>query len=998
MKSISAGLLFLLIISALFNSCCIKFDKTLKKDIAAQNKFEKYVQSKTIIDCRKPNQSGSEVPGFIFIPDTLDNSNPDSSDKIIPKKGNNHNDTTANSQSNLNKQNLTTKDTNVINDTDRFIKQQQEKTEDNKSKEELILICEESLQDTLLIINNNAIICPKEYTDLLMSLEDSLINGCKNNTVYVFVIEHDPCIKYTLNNPDKKPLKKDGKDIYFSCDSSKFLINPVVTCWAGQQIKTINLRGYNNNRKEIHLPGCFELGSSELNDSINEKLKIELNSVKKNKIKYIEVIGYHCSIGSDSVNKYVANKRANNVKKLINELLNTDTSLIRTKTSNEYLTGNDTDKERQKNRSVIIYIFYNDIYTSPIPEKDKIRNDSLIKRISDLNDSMYCYLTTFDSEKDTNLLVMVDDTGRKASELNNYYGNCLNFDTIIFHEELFITLYCLAQSKSKKYYYDKDRIYVRETETYPIVIIPIVSLFNKKKVNERRKNRGERKREKWQKKRKKNPDKIEKKYWDKKKKLTKRINILKKKQKKLNKKLNLTDNKIRKKILNIRINNKETKKNRKETKIVKIHIKSGQSYKYALQAADKYKEILTLKDSIIASINDNEEEQLKKISEISPVFSHAIDMAYINYLNSIYKKGIDEVQRRYSANILLQFIESSKASILKNELKHKTDSLEGIISKLEKNGNIDGIIEYFINDSVIYSFVIYSGNYNVDIIQNELPEFTVSDYESLDSKDYKKRYYELYDSLINEPLKNFKKNAKILIIPNGELSKLSFESLIKDTIGVKKDSFNFLLNDYIFEYGLSAYLNSNDSVPSTISIPINYLGIAPFKKLKNSIKEVQYAEIIFDKGNFDILSDTNATAKNIIDSINNKDYDIIHFATHGKHDTLKLYNDSYLSSNEIKKKFNNLSNVKLVILSFCNSPDNFIENMTPTARAFMLAGAQNVLFTNTNINDAQSFEIIKVFLDNIKEKDCSFSKALIRAKRINISLYNWPNFFLYRSL
>ncbi len=271
--------------------------------------------------------------------------------------------------------------------------------------------------------------------------------------------------------------------------------------------------------------------------------------------------------------------------------------------------------------------------------------------------------------------------------------------------------------------------------------------------------------------------------------------------------------------------------------------------------------------------------------------------------------------------------------------------------------------------------------------------------------------------------------SHIVIIPDGALFYLPFETLISDT--PKPDH---LINKYSISYmpsasslsflkklngkirskkELLAFGNPNyfrrtvqgiklDKTPAHILLEL-YKGLNyDFSPIPYSEKEVKKASQFFKKKDVDIFLKYEATER-VLKSLLLEDYKIIHFACHGFLDevfpfrsalVLSLGNDSkedgFLQVREI---YNLRMKAELVVLSACQTGRGRLEygeGVLGLPRIFFYAGARSVLSTLWSIGDKPTAIFMEFFYEHLS-RGYSKAEALRLAKlRMIDSKYSHP--------
>ena len=267
-----------------------------------------------------------------------------------------------------------------------------------------------------------------------------------------------------------------------------------------------------------------------------------------------------------------------------------------------------------------------------------------------------------------------------------------------------------------------------------------------------------------------------------------------------------------------------------------------------------------------------------------------------------------------------------------------------------------------------------------------------------------------------------KSNLKrLLIVPDGNLSYIPFESLLTIQVGQQiRDYSNlpYLLNDYAVSYSPSVSImlasqNSNNSNH-------RYLGFAPnyadevYSDVRQKLSSLQYnepeVEFAADLFNGKSWTGSSVTEETLKSNVSNAG--ILHLAMHGEvedeHPLLsKLFfnnsseNDGILHTYEI---YNMTIPAQLVILSACNTAKGKWlrgEGILSLERAFQYAGSNSLVSTLWTVDDAASAKLTQAFLQNIKDgqtKDIALQQAKLQyiqnATSENLHPFYWSSFKL----
>ncbi len=240
-------------------------------------------------------------------------------------------------------------------------------------------------------------------------------------------------------------------------------------------------------------------------------------------------------------------------------------------------------------------------------------------------------------------------------------------------------------------------------------------------------------------------------------------------------------------------------------------------------------------------------------------------------------------------------------------------------------------------------------------------------------------YHQLHLTTANSKIK------ELIILPDGVVNNLSFESLISDAytnIGANK----YLIQQYVFNYCYSFATINQSNEYSDISPKILVCTPAVQNKLRNqealTYSANEAADIKKLYTNSLHLNDSEATSVNFLKNYSN--YNIIHLATHAVSDSVQGnalidFYDKPISAQQFQD--NNVLDLDLVFLSACETSlgkQTSTEGVLSLARSLYYAGANNVIAAQWKINDAASAKVVNSFYNNIKTK--KYAVSLQKAK------------------
>jgi len=367
------------------------------------------------------------------------------------------------------------------------------------------------------------------------------------------------------------------------------------------------------------------------------------------------------------------------------------------------------------------------------------------------------------------------------------------------------------------------------------------------------------------------------------------------------------------------------------------------------------------------------------------------------------------------------------------------------------------LLRYFISQDNFYVFLISKKDFSVitlDIKEKDINEI-VSEYlfsvEEKNSRRVRKHGRQLYRQLFQPLESSLKDRKELIIIPDGPLAKVPFESLVIDDKISRKPV--YLLEKYRVKYIQSAsilailrkhyqrdsankhFIGFGDPVydyqnfekgkteigtPSTLNMD-SISGIhrnryeqegGIFTRLKSSGEEVNAIAQLFKTHSQKYMSNLRENANEAkAKSPEIKEFDYIHFACHAilgdGFQSLVLSQlpqsteDGYFTLNEI---MNCDYHAKLVVLSACQTGRGKMEKgegVTGLTQAVMHAGTPAVVASLWNVEDIATKELMVKFYKYLLEENLSKEDALRKAKLDLIksgrysSPFYWSAFVMY---
>jgi len=389
---------------------------------------------------------------------------------------------------------------------------------------------------------------------------------------------------------------------------------------------------------------------------------------------------------------------------------------------------------------------------------------------------------------------------------------------------------------------------------------------------------------------------------------------------------------------------------------------------------------------------------------------------------------------------VFESIQAEYPSFYSMSFSRKVIPLSKLQSKLEDQNK--NMVEYIYQDSLLYALTVTSNNAALtkltykDSLAPSIKRFRSGIIASKDFNRQKARqfYHDLF-----KPIERHLTTEQIVVIPDGMLSYLPFESFLKND----KNKEHYLIQDYQFSYSPSATLwglwdQKKRSLPAAEERSTKtFTGFAPdFSQYQNnneklekggnseSLTQMELDRIPLAKKEVKYCAEQlygNAFIGNKATELQFKKTahhsNIIHLATHGIMDDQKpAYNKLLFQTDSTSEQDGSLhtyelynQNLKadLAVLSACNTGYGTLkqgQGIMSLARGFKMAGCQNILMTLWDINDRVSFEMMQDFyknLNNGKDK----SEALRQAKldyikssdQTGSNPYYWASFVMMGS-
>ncbi len=347
-----------------------------------------------------------------------------------------------------------------------------------------------------------------------------------------------------------------------------------------------------------------------------------------------------------------------------------------------------------------------------------------------------------------------------------------------------------------------------------------------------------------------------------------------------------------------------------------------------------------------------------------------------------------------------QFVDSLKQDYPKYyNMRYATieEPIDNLQNNLSENSTV---VRYLFIDEELYSFVVTKTTkdlfkLNYRSVENHIAQLAEN---QSDISKIGKMLHELHQ-VIWDPFEEKINTENVVIIPDGQLFNLSFETLTPSRVSSFKDMIlNSLLTKHSISYNYSLLLL--DEGRKTMDYSNDFVAFAPEfnKQMKDDYKLAVTDPISIDKTYLTLLpqpfsvdlakefsklfngsSFINEKASKQIFTKEANEHKIIHIGTHAESNNISpelsrlifakspQEDDNSLYTYEI---YNQNLNANLAILTACETGKPTFqsgEGMISLAHAFNYAGSESILTSLWKIDEQSSTQIVKSFYDHISQ-------------------------------
>jgi CHAT domain-containing protein len=314
--------------------------------------------------------------------------------------------------------------------------------------------------------------------------------------------------------------------------------------------------------------------------------------------------------------------------------------------------------------------------------------------------------------------------------------------------------------------------------------------------------------------------------------------------------------------------------------------------------------------------------------------------------------------------------------------------IQELISFLDKIENDEMVLEYFVIDSVTYTFSLTKGQINADRLEYSIEQDIVDYYKCISTvsaniNDCADVGHRIYNYLVSRWLIKNIATKTLRIIPDKVLSYLVFDALPVYVNERKWSELSYLSSEYTITYDFS--LQSLAS-KQTKSPTCSYVGFAPdftnnasLAYLINGEASLSSAKSLFGGSTF---FGNEANSENLRST--GSKASILQLYTHGVSSD-SSYDASYIYMQDRKMYVDEILTLplqtELCLLTACEvglGKDYSGEGVTGVAWAFRGAGASNVVQSMWKLNEKTSSVLMNLFFENLNDglsSDLALSKA-----------------------
>lgn len=252
--------------------------------------------------------------------------------------------------------------------------------------------------------------------------------------------------------------------------------------------------------------------------------------------------------------------------------------------------------------------------------------------------------------------------------------------------------------------------------------------------------------------------------------------------------------------------------------------------------------------------------------------------------------------------------------------------------------------------------------------------------------------------LLIEPLdRELKRNKieRINFIHDGALKLIPMESLILND--------RYLIEDYIISYG-SGLKSTRSRSENNNRVPVLLAGASefqlPYTPIPQVVDEIESLSNLIEQSS--VLKNKDFTVANLFESISDKQYSIVHVATHGffkgnaENSYLVAYDDT-ISIAELTNIFlTSITPIDLIVLTACQTAEGNNASPLGISGTAIRGGAGSIIASLWSIKDDRITSTIETFYRRIESgKSIATAKTEAQLSQINQHPGYWASLIFY---
>lgn len=326
----------------------------------------------------------------------------------------------------------------------------------------------------------------------------------------------------------------------------------------------------------------------------------------------------------------------------------------------------------------------------------------------------------------------------------------------------------------------------------------------------------------------------------------------------------------------------------------------------------------------------------------------------------------------------------------------------------EKARRLDAtFIEYFWGSKYIFAFVVSGDSaafYDLGLpfdLEQHLSDFTkrTNNFSPEAVNAFADQSHKIYKAIV-KPFSSLLQHKRIIIVPDGPLSQLPFETLVESPGGQSFRELPYLINKFIISYAFSGYYLAREPNNPSSNPRLLAFGFTGGSDVRSASDDAVSIQIPGSEAELNALSEkfpdgsylygADVTERKFKEQAGN--FDLLHLAVHGSGDPTEDYSatlyfrdaDGYEDGRLYWYELYGMNlRASLAVLSACESGIGKTyrgEGMLSMANAFTFAGCSSVVMGLWKVDDQVSVRLMDTFYGELLN-GMAIDEALAMAKR-----------------